>query len=320
MTYAMVSDDVLLRLEDHGLSRDARLMYLEGLVHCATALTDGAIRVRLARISDAPDPEAAAGELVACGAWERQPTGFLVADYQEHNRSREEIELARAAASERKRRSRLHKLGDHSQCIQGRYCPDGHVTRDRTPTNLHSAPIRATKAKDGSGEVGSADARLGRASASPTRHEFSGDYPETPCGECESPPWAKVHQPKGLSKDVAQKAEWLLVQDIWRVEDIHNETWHGDLVHPQYGNGGCAAIRLGVHERRVWQVLVALDLLDPEKFYDSLASENLAFEWQENVFDGWGRGAIFTDDEITDTLNESLLAAIAASQTREMAE
>jgi hypothetical protein len=314
----MVSDDVLLRLEDHGLSRDARLLYLEGLVHCSTALTDGAIRVRLARISDAPDPEAAAGELVACGAWERQPTGFLVADYQEHNRSREEIELARAAASERKRRSRLHKLGDHSQCIQGRYCPEGRVTRDRTPTNLHSTPIRATKAKDGSGEVGSADARLGRASASPTRHEFSGSYPETPCGECESPPWAKVHQPKGLSKDVAQKAEQLLMEEMFRVDDRDNEAWQGFLVHPQHGNGGCLVIRLWVHERRVWQISVALDALDPDKFYDSLNSQNLAFECCDEVFDGWSHGAII--DEITDTLNESLLAAIAASQiTREVA-
>jgi hypothetical protein len=116
------------------------------------------------------------------------------------------------------------------------------------------------------------------------------------------------------------KAEWLLVQDIWRVDDVFNEIWHGDLVHPQYGNGGYAAIRLGVHERSVWQIYVALDRLDPEKFCDSLTSENLAFSWQEEVFDGWGLGVIFTDDEITDTLNESLLAAIAASQiTREVA-
>ena len=145
MSYALLSDDLLLQLEAAEVSRDARLLYVEGLVYCATALTDGLIRVRLARFSDADDVEACALELIDAGLWARNGSHYLVVDYLDHQQKAEDVERKRAEARRRQERSRRHKRGDHSMCTKGRYCPHGadsdpshvshaHVTRDvRTP-------------------------------------------------------------------------------------------------------------------------------------------------------------------------------------------
>lgn len=132
MSYALLSDDTLTGLEDQKVSRDARLLHIEATVYCATVLTDGEVRVRLPRITDADTPEALAQELVDAGMWEATADGYRLTDYLLHNRPRTEVELSKAASRERKERSRLHKLGNHSMCLRGRYCPDGQVTRDKT--------------------------------------------------------------------------------------------------------------------------------------------------------------------------------------------
>jgi hypothetical protein len=191
MTYALLSDDLMLRLEASGVSRDARLLHVEAIVYCATALTDGDVRIRLPRISDAEDTDGCADELVEAGLWERIAGGYRVLDGMEHQRSRDEVELAREAARERKERSRRHKLGDHSMCLKGRYCPDGRVTRDRTrdgtrdgtPTN----PIQSDPRKDKDWKGGrSADGALERAPASPAKlrqpHGLDGDDLCKTCG------------------------------------------------------------------------------------------------------------------------------------------
>ena len=61
MPYANIGDEQLEKLEAARLSRDAILLYVKGLVHCARVLTDGAVTARLSRISSSPDPDAAAG-------------------------------------------------------------------------------------------------------------------------------------------------------------------------------------------------------------------------------------------------------------------
>lgn len=159
----MLSDDLLLQLEAAGVSRDARLLYCEGLVYCATALTDGEIRVRLARFSDADDVEACADELVGAGLWHRDGEVYRVDDYLDHQQSASEVERKRAYARQRADRSRRHRRGDHSLCTSKRYCPDApvsdasrvthaHVTRDvRTP--IQSNPIRIGLDKESAGAL-----------------------------------------------------------------------------------------------------------------------------------------------------------------------
>jgi hypothetical protein len=151
MPYANLSDDLLDRLDEMGLDRDTMLLAVEGILYASRLLTDGHVKARLSKVSSSPDPEAAAERLVAAGVWERTEGGFRIVDYLVCNRPRVEVQRSQADARDRKRRSRLHKEGDHSLCIKGHYCPDGHVTRrvtrdmsrDETPsTPLLSTPLR----------------------------------------------------------------------------------------------------------------------------------------------------------------------------------
>lgn len=128
MSYALLSDDLLLQLEAAGVSRCARLLYVEGLVYCATALTDGEIRVRLTRFSDCDDVDACADELVQAGLWEDNRDSYRVLDYLDHQQSAAEVERKRADARRRAERSRRHRRGDHSLCTKSDFCPDGAVS------------------------------------------------------------------------------------------------------------------------------------------------------------------------------------------------
>lgn len=148
MSYALLSDDLLLQLEAAGISREARLFYLEGIVHCATGLSDGHIRVRLTRISDADDPDACAQELLASGVWRKTADGYEIVDYLQHQQSAETVQSKRADARLRAERSRRHNRGDHSICIKGRFCPDGALSprsRARHKNGAHDvrSPIQS---------------------------------------------------------------------------------------------------------------------------------------------------------------------------------
>jgi hypothetical protein len=139
MSYAILSDDLLLQLEGAEISRDARLLHIESIVYCATALTDGLISVRLERISDAPDLHDAADELIAVGLWERDGKRYRITDYHDHQPKAEEVERRRADSRLRAERSRRHKRGDHTMCVKGRYCPHGAVVASSHAGNAHGA-------------------------------------------------------------------------------------------------------------------------------------------------------------------------------------
>jgi hypothetical protein len=122
-------DPQLLRLP-----RGVRLLYVEGLAYCAQQLTDGFIAdYMLRKITDEPDPEAAAAVLVEGELWEStqqgRDSGWNVREYLTTQSSREDVERSRAMSAETTARSRRHKAGDHSTCTKGRYCPEGQVTR-----------------------------------------------------------------------------------------------------------------------------------------------------------------------------------------------
>lgn len=158
MTYFQMGDDHLARLEESGLSNDAILLEVQAFNHAAKSSSDGYIRTRLAKLIDSPDPALLAAELVAQGFWEVTDDGYYCVNYLQHNLSADMVDMAREGARERKERSRRHKLGDHSMCIVGRYCPDGqvepntrskdsHVTRDGTRDGTHDRTLRQDNTK-----------------------------------------------------------------------------------------------------------------------------------------------------------------------------
>lgn len=116
MTYAMIPDELLDRLEEAGLSRDDRLLYLELHVHAARLLTDGWIRARLGKVTDHPDPQTGIATLIAAGLVVRDGDALRLPDFLRTNHARTTIEAMRAKSRERTERHRRHIKGDHSMC------------------------------------------------------------------------------------------------------------------------------------------------------------------------------------------------------------
>jgi len=91
MVYALIGDELMEQLEAKGLSRDAQLLHIEGMVHCSRHLTDGLITIPIRRISSTKYPNKTAQELVDAGVWAiANDGGFLIKNYLDHQRSSEE--------------------------------------------------------------------------------------------------------------------------------------------------------------------------------------------------------------------------------------
>lgn len=189
------------------VSRDARLLHLEAIVWCNRQLTNGALpTAALRRITDSPDPEAAAAELKEVGLWDPDGSAGWVVDWTDQEDGAE-VRKRRDATAERqrkwRRRTELHQRGDHSECMPGR-CPAlKGVTRDVTryetrshPTPPHPLPTRREGGGAGTGVTGtrSADAsRFGDHSdqGPPPPHSFEPEPddedladPAEPCTRC----------------------------------------------------------------------------------------------------------------------------------------
>lgn len=160
MPWAALSDDVLDRMIHAGLDRDARLLYVEGLVYSARLMTDGQIPANLGAVTDLPQavtvmPEGTAPEhpwavsnpvqeserltaveaalaLVATKFWAVTGTGYEVVDFLKANRSADQIDRARERYRLKKARAAAHKEGDHSLCVRS-YCK--HAPGEIPPGN-----------------------------------------------------------------------------------------------------------------------------------------------------------------------------------------
>lgn len=221
MQWVGIPIDLVERLDRAGLSRDDRLLALEGYLYAGQYLTDGAVTARLAKVSDHPDPETAAGRLIEAGVWEQAEDGYTIVDYSKVNLSRAEVERRREDARNRQERSRKHRAGDHSRCIRGSYCPDGaiervtsdvtsDVTRESHPylQDLHDLPDLHGEANVGQGREGSpverasadADALAGDQSEEdpPPRHEYRPSELGV-CATCSLPPSNRHHLTAGVA-------------------------------------------------------------------------------------------------------------------------
>lgn len=92
--------------------RDGRDLFIAGLCWCSSQLTDGhipaAMLPALSFDAGVPVDEAAiaADRLVEVGLWEHEPEGWVVHDYVDHQRTREQVEHDREQARERQARRR----------------------------------------------------------------------------------------------------------------------------------------------------------------------------------------------------------------------
>ena len=178
MTWVGMPVDIVERLERLGLTRDDRLLYVEGFLYAGQYLTDGTVTARLPRLGDHPDADAAAARLVDAQVWEHIDDGaYVIVDYFTANLTREEVTRRKEDARLRQERSRRHKAGDHSICIRGRYCPDGQsetvtrdvtreITRESQDTYLPDLPDLQGKGREGKESAG--DDGRGSPKGSPT--------------------------------------------------------------------------------------------------------------------------------------------------------
>jgi hypothetical protein len=107
MTWVKIDDQVTEHPKCVSLSCEAWTLWLHGLTYCSRNLTDGTIPdAILSRLSPCRRPRKAAAELVAAGLWERIENAHHVHDYEKHQRTKAEIDDAKASAIERQKRSR----------------------------------------------------------------------------------------------------------------------------------------------------------------------------------------------------------------------
>ena len=226
MSWVGMPVDIVERLERLGLSRDDRLLYVEGFLYAGQYLTDGIVTARLARLSDHPEPDEAAARLVEADVWhEAAEGGYVIADYFSANLRRDEIARRKEDARLRQERSRRHRAGDHSICIRGRYCPDGQadtvtrdVTRDETresrPTYLPDLPDLPGKVREGKGsQDGRGSPKSSPAPSSPP-HVFADPQRLGHCHHCNLPERNAAHH--GGAPEVLQHLAELTV-DLGRL-------------------------------------------------------------------------------------------------------
>jgi hypothetical protein len=170
MTWTRLDDHHFTSVEQLSLSRNARLLYVEGLIFANANLTDGYIPATAMRlVTDDPEVLEDARALIAAGLWENAVGGFSIVDFTRLQRSREDVEKVHELGRLRQNRQRQHKLGDHSGC-DVRFChvARADVTRDQsrdsrvsngvshdTPTRPDpTRPVRST-GEGGTGTSGS---------------------------------------------------------------------------------------------------------------------------------------------------------------------
>lgn len=84
---------------------EAAWLYVCGLAYASRNLTDGRIpKGIVARLSDLPDAATAAKRLCEVGLWKAESGAYVIHDYNDYQRSKDEIEAVRAAGRERQRR------------------------------------------------------------------------------------------------------------------------------------------------------------------------------------------------------------------------
>jgi hypothetical protein len=131
MTFTSLGDEFPAAARE--LSDAAFRTHIEALCWSAARLLDLLLPKReVRRFAETADPETAVEELISKGWW--QDCGdagyFIGCRFREWQQERVVVEKRRAANALRKRRQRLHAVGDHSLCTDR--CPHVMSRRDGT--------------------------------------------------------------------------------------------------------------------------------------------------------------------------------------------
>lgn len=120
------------------------------------------------RASDVDDPARALAELAAVGLVVPEAGGFLLPRIGEHVPP-PSVRKSTEATRERMRRSRAHKVGDHSLCLSGN-CPDAlDVTRDVTRNSAEPERVTSPVTRNtGTGRDGTGRDRQQRRAVTPS--------------------------------------------------------------------------------------------------------------------------------------------------------
>jgi hypothetical protein len=102
MVWARFSDDWADQPQVITLSATAFRAYVEGVLYAAKYTTDGHVPTDAVKGRD----KRAAPELVRCGLWEKNGTGWYAPHWREHVPPQADLDKARSSAAERQRRRR----------------------------------------------------------------------------------------------------------------------------------------------------------------------------------------------------------------------
>jgi hypothetical protein len=133
---SQIEDIRLLRL-----ARGVRLVHLEAIVWCKARRTDGEIiEAYLQRLTDEPDPLAAATQLVTAGLWERTDEGWRIVDYDKQQMTKARVEKR----EERAKQARADYESRHPDRKRSSRDPsrdrDGEASRESSRDRAASQP------------------------------------------------------------------------------------------------------------------------------------------------------------------------------------
>jgi hypothetical protein len=132
MTWAKLDDNTFDSPAMLALERSHRLVYVEALTWACRQLTDGLLpAAALRRLTDDPDPDAAASALVAAGLWSPVEQGWRITDFEKTQSKAADVMEARREARERMRIRRQHLKGHHVEC-KPRYCSYAERSTERS--------------------------------------------------------------------------------------------------------------------------------------------------------------------------------------------
>jgi hypothetical protein len=236
MSYAMLSDDLVTRLERMRLDRGTRMLLIEMMSYCSRNLTDGLIDIPLVRISDHPDLQSGLEALQAVGLVEVHDQGYWLPEFLDHNYSRDRVQRMKAAAAKRKadyvERQELHKTGDHSKCTKN--CPAVKQSENAVPNAIQnsslSSPLLSDPQREEREERDRADTPQ-RASGAPAAsaqsndvHVFVDRKMTGVCVVCGMPKSNNLHQQK-MPDEVTEYASELAHYGFACTADHEYDSW-----------------------------------------------------------------------------------------------
>lgn len=155
MTWTKLGDEFLDNALD--LSDAAHRTHVEALMYSNRRLLDLLLPKReLHRFAGTSDPESAAVELVESGWW--QDTGdawYLGCRFAHWQQEKVQVENKRKSWAERQRRQRLHRLGDHSLCLES--CDSRRESESESRRESRSSPVTVTEAVTGTDALDATD-------------------------------------------------------------------------------------------------------------------------------------------------------------------